>query len=57
MDLGRPSDALGSAHAALEIAEELESQRLQASALQLISTVPWVNHMFDGFWYSWYPQW
>ena len=54
MDLGRASEALSAAHAALEIANELESQRLQANALQLISTVPclpwWILVDFSTLW-------
>ena len=53
MDLGRGSEALTAAHAALDIARELESPRLQATALQLISTVArspgWILLDADGF--------
>ena len=56
MDLGRASEALSAAHAALEIANELESQRLQANALQLISTVPclpwWILVDFSTLWWT-----
>ena len=52
MDLGRASEALSAAHAALEIANELESQRLQANALQLISTVPCLPWLDFGGFYS-----
>ena len=39
MDAGRSADALSAAHSALEIAQDLESRKLEADALQLLSKV------------------
>lgn len=43
MDLLRATDALTSAHAALEIATELESPRLQVQAMQLLVKESWLR--------------
>lgn len=48
MDLLRASDALTSAHAALEIATELESPRLQVQAMQLLVKESWLGRALGG---------
>ena len=48
MDLLRATDALTSAHAALEIATELESPRLQVQAMQLLVKESWLRRALGG---------
>lgn len=48
MDLLRATDALTSAHAALEIATELESPRLQVQAMQLLVKESWLGRAWGG---------